>query len=111
MITKFIGMQLRDLNRQQHTIARTLVSDVIFYAILNKLSEESFVGVSLTPTNNYRGTFKPSYPPFIPSRSSPSKSESHSPVHTLPSQTEYNPRFLHHPHSTLLNLQILPFTP
>ncbi|XP_069358749.1 uncharacterized protein [Maniola hyperantus] len=51
ILGKSIGMQLRDLNKQQHNIARKLISDVIFYATLNKLSEDSFVGVSLSHTN------------------------------------------------------------
>lgn len=88
ILGRSIGMQLRDLNQRQHIIARKLISDVIFYATLDKLSEESFVGLT---TNNYQS--KASYPWFTPLRSSSSQSEFHRPVRTSsPYQSPYPPQ-------------------
>ncbi|KAF9418831.1 hypothetical protein HW555_004498 [Spodoptera exigua] len=120
ILGRSIGMQLRDVNQQQHIIARKLISDVIFYATLNKLSEESFVGVTTHQS-------KASYPWFTPSRSSSAQSEFH-PVRTSsPYQSPYpqspnspfvtyhpnnkcSPHTLQHPRSTTANLQILVIT-
>ncbi|KAH9632880.1 hypothetical protein HF086_007763 [Spodoptera exigua] len=93
ILGRSIGMQLRDVNQQQHIIARKLISDVIFYATLNKLSEESFVGVTTHQS-------KASYPWFTPSRSSSAQSEFH-PVRT---SSPYQSPYPQSPNSPLCNL-------
>lgn len=40
-----IGLQLRDINAKQLTIASKLISDTIYFAKLNRLSEESHVDI------------------------------------------------------------------
>lgn len=94
ILGRSIGMQLRDLNQRQHIIARKLISDVIFYATLNKLSEESFVGVTTHQS-------KAPYPWFTPSRSSSAQSEFHPPVRT---SSPYQSPYPQSPNSPLCNL-------
>lgn len=45
-----IGFQIKDLNKRQLTIAQKLISDVIFYAKLDQLTESSYV--VRKPTND-----------------------------------------------------------
>lgn len=78
ILGRSIGTQLRDLSKRQHTIATKLISDVIYHATLNNLSEDSFVSVS--SNNQAASSFL--YSSFTPSRSSCAHSEYHPPVHT-----------------------------
>ncbi|GBP40667.1 hypothetical protein EVAR_36403_1 [Eumeta japonica] len=43
IIGKAIGIQLRDLEKRQLAIAQKIISDAIFYAKMEKLTEESFI--------------------------------------------------------------------
>lgn len=40
-----IGLQLRDISQKQLTIASKLISDAIYFAKLNRLSEESHIDI------------------------------------------------------------------
>ncbi|XP_041977158.1 uncharacterized protein LOC121731665 [Aricia agestis] len=42
---KIVGLQLLELDRYQRSVAQKLISDVIFYARLNKLSDKSFLSI------------------------------------------------------------------
>ncbi|XP_075979117.1 uncharacterized protein LOC142978522 [Anticarsia gemmatalis] len=47
-----IGLQLRDISQKQLTIASKLISDTIYYAKLNKLSEESRIDIGTPAVND-----------------------------------------------------------
>lgn len=48
VIGKSIGIQLKDLNQQQQTIAQKLISDTIFYAKMGQLCTESSISINAT---------------------------------------------------------------
>lgn len=49
-----IGFQIKELNKRQLMITQKIISDVIFYAKLNKLNESSYV--VLNPSNQPKFT-------------------------------------------------------
>lgn len=73
IIGKSIGIQLKDLNKNQLTIAQKLISDTIFYAKIGKLCEESCISLRATqqcavPTSSPHYQIQSPYPvPYTPS--------------------------------------------
>jgi len=83
---KSIGYQMKDLDKKQRAIAQKLISDVLFYAKIGKLMEDSSISISSQPI--YLTSIFPCSTSFL---SPASQNLFSSPISSKPQQPSSNP--------------------